>query len=311
MIVRYYRAAFVLGVAAVVLGVAAGLYWSLAREHRLPPLVFQNMAEIEELLDRHEYDEAIERLTVSLDLVPGERSLIHNVLGNALAAEGRHEEAIEHYRLALELDPSFAEAHGNLGVALARTGSLGEGLAELVRAVELGPQDEGAWSNLGRALHTAESRGLESVDPSSAPIVARARELLEQSGRRSAGAPSAANAAADPMETPAGQSARHFAQLFLAGDVETLHASFDSELQQRMPVDRLRALRGQVDRELGVEVERLRERIEPRAGASAYSRVSRFDQYDGLVELALVIAPDGTISSFGLRTGTLSKPEKR
>ena len=38
----------------------------------------------------------------------------HNNLGNALAALGRTDEAIGHYRAALEINPSYAEARSNL-----------------------------------------------------------------------------------------------------------------------------------------------------------------------------------------------------
>ena len=311
MIVRYYRVAFGVALAAVVLTVVAGLYRSVVAEQRLPPLVFQNMTEIEVLLEHQRYDEAIERLHMTLELVPGQRRLAHNVLGNAFAAQGRHEEATVHYRRAIELDPAFAEAHNNLGVALARTGALPEGLAELVRAVELSPDYEDAWSNLDRALRTAESRGLEGADPAAAPTVARARGLLVRAGRRPAATQAAASRPVDAVESPAGQAARRLVELFLVSDLEALHASFGAELRQRMPLEQLRGLRARVEADLGVEVERLHERIEPRAGANAYSRVSRFDRFDGLVELALTLAPDGTVASFGLRTGEVATPGTR
>jgi hypothetical protein len=310
MIAWYHRTAFVLGLLALVLGVGAGLYGSLVRDHRLPPLVFQNMTEIEALMDAREHDEAIERLGMTLELVPGQRRFTHNMLGNALAAKGRHAEAIAQYRLALELDPTFAEAHNNLGVALARSGALPEALGELARAVELGPDDESAWGNLAHAVRTAETRGLEAGDPSSAPTLARARTLLIQSGRRPAAPPALSTAAPDPLDSPAARAARRFADQFLASDLETLHASFGAELAERMPLDELRELRARVEADLGVEVERLRERIEPRAGANAYSRVSRFDRFGGLVELALVLEPDGTIASFRLRTGEVASPDR-
>ena len=44
----------------------------------------------------------------------------HNNLGIVLARGGRVEEAIAHFRRALELDPAQTEVRGNLDIALAR-----------------------------------------------------------------------------------------------------------------------------------------------------------------------------------------------
>ncbi|TMH10354.1 MAG: tetratricopeptide repeat protein [Betaproteobacteria bacterium] len=40
-----------------------------------------------------------------------------------LASRGRIDEALEQYRKALELQPSYAEAHNNVGLLLARHGN--------------------------------------------------------------------------------------------------------------------------------------------------------------------------------------------
>ena len=42
----------------------------------------------------------------------------HNNLGIALVAEGKNEEAISHYKMAIKLNPDYALAHNNLGNAL-------------------------------------------------------------------------------------------------------------------------------------------------------------------------------------------------
>ncbi|MFI4977044.1 MAG: tetratricopeptide repeat protein, partial [Caulobacterales bacterium] len=41
----------------------------------------------------------------------------HSNLGNALAAEGRLDDAVKAYELAITLSPRYAEAHNNLGGA--------------------------------------------------------------------------------------------------------------------------------------------------------------------------------------------------
>ena len=44
---------------------------------------------------------------------------IHNDLGVALARQGHREEAIQHFREALRIDPGLAAAQANLARALA------------------------------------------------------------------------------------------------------------------------------------------------------------------------------------------------
>ena len=46
-------------------------------------------------------------------------SVAHNNLGYVLAGDGQIDEAIGHYRKALEIEPDYAEAHNNLGGILA------------------------------------------------------------------------------------------------------------------------------------------------------------------------------------------------
>ena len=201
MIVRYYRAAFALALGALVLGVAAGSYRSVVGDHRLPPLVFQNMTEIEALMAQRRYDEAIARLEMTLELVPAQRHLTHNVLGNAYAAQGRQAEAIAQYRLALGAAPGLAEAHNNLGVALLRTGAGRDGLQELSRALEQKRDYGNAWDNLERGMRSAEAARLDPADP----VVARAAALLVEAGRTPSAAPAPGPAAAeqDSADSPA------------------------------------------------------------------------------------------------------------
>src|SRR5262249_4177341 len=63
----------------------------------------------------------------------------HNVLGFALADQGRIDEAIGHYREAISLQPNFAEAHANLGIALAKQGRIDEAIPEFQATVRLTP----------------------------------------------------------------------------------------------------------------------------------------------------------------------------
>ena len=47
-------------------------------------------------------------------------ALIHNNLGIALFAEQKNEEAISHYKMAIKLNPDYADARHNLKIALLR-----------------------------------------------------------------------------------------------------------------------------------------------------------------------------------------------
>ena len=77
---------------------------------------------------------------------------IHNNLGLALQGLQRHTEAIEHFRQALELQPSSASVHGNLGISLRKLKRMDEALSHFRRAIKLDPQSAIAHTNLGQIL---------------------------------------------------------------------------------------------------------------------------------------------------------------
>jgi tetratricopeptide (TPR) repeat protein len=66
-------------------------------------------------------------------------SSLHN-LGEVLRALGRPNDAVQCYRRAIELNPKFADAHGNLGIVLMDLGKLDEAEKSLTRATQLAPQ---------------------------------------------------------------------------------------------------------------------------------------------------------------------------
>ena len=76
----------------------------------------------------------------------------YNALGNALAKDGRIDEAIAHYEKALQVKPAYAEAHNNLGVALGKSGRFDEVIAHCNKALEINPNLADAHNNLGIAL---------------------------------------------------------------------------------------------------------------------------------------------------------------
>lgn len=76
-------------------------------------------------------------------------SVAHSNLGLTLARGGDAAAAIPHYREAIRIRPSYAEAWSNLGLAQAQQGDLGAAAMSLREAVRLKPRFSAAWSNLG------------------------------------------------------------------------------------------------------------------------------------------------------------------
>lgn len=63
----------------------------------------------------------------------------HLSWGNAELKLGRPEKALEHYRLALEIDPNYVKAHYNTGIVLQDLGRFSEAIDAYTRAAELNP----------------------------------------------------------------------------------------------------------------------------------------------------------------------------
>lgn len=84
----------------------------------------------------------------------------YDLLGAALAAAGRNEEAIPVLMRALELQPRYAEAYNNLGIALSRQGRQAKAAAAFREAISIKPDLALAYHNLGRIylLHDGDYR---------------------------------------------------------------------------------------------------------------------------------------------------------
>jgi Flp pilus assembly protein TadD len=75
--------------------------------------------------------------------------IVHNNLGRAYFDMGQMDGAIEHYRVALELNPDHAETHNNLGAALATIGQLERAEGHFRTALKLAPNYSDAHNNIG------------------------------------------------------------------------------------------------------------------------------------------------------------------
>jgi tetratricopeptide (TPR) repeat protein len=76
----------------------------------------------------------------------------HLLVGLALAAEGRFNEAAAEYREEIRLEPTSAAAHLSLGRVLVAMGSIDAGIAELRIAAQIGPNNAQTLDTLATAL---------------------------------------------------------------------------------------------------------------------------------------------------------------
>jgi len=73
----------------------------------------------------------------------------HNNLGPSLFNEGKTEEALEHFRKAIELKPDYSFAYNNRGNMYAEMGRYEEAVRDYDQAVKLTPDDATAYNNRG------------------------------------------------------------------------------------------------------------------------------------------------------------------
>jgi tetratricopeptide (TPR) repeat protein len=76
----------------------------------------------------------------------------HNNLGGFLVEQGQSDEALPHFRRAVEIRPDFAKAQYNLGAALREEGQVDEAIVHLQSAVDIQPDYVDAHNSLARAL---------------------------------------------------------------------------------------------------------------------------------------------------------------
>jgi tetratricopeptide (TPR) repeat protein len=111
------------------------------------------------LAEQGHYDEAIAHYKTALQSQP--RATIWNNLGQSLVATAKLEEAINAFQKALKLNPSFGRAHHNLALALVRSGRQQESLVHFGDAARLEPKNASVHNNyaimLGRAGRTDEA----------------------------------------------------------------------------------------------------------------------------------------------------------
>jgi tetratricopeptide (TPR) repeat protein len=100
----------------------------------------------------------------------------HVMIANALARRGHVDEAILHYRKALEIDGNDAAGHNGLALALVRKGQYDEAMAHFRKALQLKPDYAEVYFNLGN-YYWARHEDIDKADSARAKAAtADARE---------------------------------------------------------------------------------------------------------------------------------------
>jgi len=103
------------------------------------------------LLQKGKVDEAIAHYKNALQISP-DSAQAHDNLGNALLQEGKTDEAIAHLQKALQIKPGFAQGHLVLGNALLQEGKADEAIAHFQKALQINPDNADARISLGNVL---------------------------------------------------------------------------------------------------------------------------------------------------------------
>jgi len=91
------------------------------------------------------------------------RSITEHNLGAAFQADGRYDEALEHYRRALALQPDYAPAYNNMASAFRAKGDVRQAVSTYEEALRVRPDYAEAHYNLANALLDA-GKSEEAVD---------------------------------------------------------------------------------------------------------------------------------------------------
>jgi Flp pilus assembly protein TadD len=164
LVMSWHRRRILLGVAAASLLVVLTLCtWSQLRHWRNNVTLFEHAINVtannylahdnlgNALAQQGKIDEAIAHYYTALRIKSNSANT-HNNLGVALFGLGKINEAIAHYRVALRYQSDSPEIHNNLGVSLARQGQVDEAIVYYLAAVQLKADYEEAYNNLGNAL---------------------------------------------------------------------------------------------------------------------------------------------------------------
>ena len=135
--------------------------WFQVGKWRNSMTLFQNAADVTEnnyvayeklgeaLAAQGKMDSAIQHYSEALRIRPDFESTYLS-MGIALREQGNYDAAIRHFREALRINPNNAIAHNNLGVVLARKGNAIEAGSQFFEAIRINSDYAGAYYNLGK-----------------------------------------------------------------------------------------------------------------------------------------------------------------
>ena len=116
------------------------------KETRSTPAAYRSVVEVCTGLQLFDQAEAYCRRGLARHV---DNAVLLNILGETLYGKGRHDQAIDALRQAVQIDPEYALAHANLGVVLVAAGRTQQGLEQLSLAIEKDPILPRAHFSLG------------------------------------------------------------------------------------------------------------------------------------------------------------------
>jgi predicted O-linked N-acetylglucosamine transferase (SPINDLY family) len=128
---------------------AEAIYKELISEGTNNPITYGNLAKICGMQSR--FDELKELIKKALELNPSYPEA-HNYLGNSLRQQGDIGGAIKAYNNAIQLNPNYAKAHNNLGIALMQQGDPTAAIDSFFTVIQLKHNLPEAHNDLGIAL---------------------------------------------------------------------------------------------------------------------------------------------------------------
>ncbi|MDA9990910.1 tetratricopeptide repeat protein [Paracoccaceae bacterium] len=97
------------------------------------------------------YEEVLVSVNKMLKIFP-RSAILCSIIGATNADLGNFNEAIKHYKQALEVRPDYADVYNNMGVAFKLNGGLEKAISSYKKAIEIQPNHADAYSNMGSAL---------------------------------------------------------------------------------------------------------------------------------------------------------------
>jgi tetratricopeptide (TPR) repeat protein len=117
--------------------------------------------------------------------------LAHNNIGNVLFEQGKLDDAVFHFRKALEIKPDYAECYYNLGNVLVQKGQIEDAILQFRRASELKPDYADPKNNLGNIFFQkgqfdeaiVSYQSASDIDPANFKILVNLARALDRKGQ--------------------------------------------------------------------------------------------------------------------------------